>query len=196
LASSVPDGRAQDKQQLAGTTAERSDLLISIGDLLMPKRPRRSFLGQAALGLAGGALAASALAPAEAADEPSAAKIEGLFPQGAPAAAPGYSPGIRAEGRRVVFVSGQGPKDVRADMETQIHQTFERIGLVLKAGSASFKNVVMLRAYFVHLTRDLKVYRKVRMKYLAQPFPASTAVGVPELAEPGLEVEIEAMAIV
>jgi enamine deaminase RidA (YjgF/YER057c/UK114 family) len=96
---------------------------------------------------------------------------------------------------RVVFVSGQGPNDLKADMETQIRQTFDRIGLVLNAAGADFSNVVMLRAYFVHLVRDLPVYRKVRMDYLKEPYPASTAVGTTELAIPGLEIEIEAVAL-
>ena len=113
-----------------------------------------------------------------------------------PLAASGYSPGIIATGKRVLVVSGQGPEDLKANMDMQIRQTFDRIGLVLKAGGASFRNVVMLRAYFVHLSRDLPVYRKVRLDYLFEPYPASTAVGVTELAIPGLEIEIEAIAIV
>src|SRR5690606_29753569 len=121
--------------------------------------------------------------------------IEALFPAGAPAAAAGYSPGILASGSRVVLVSGQGPADLQADMETQVRQTFERIELVLRAAGGSLKNVVMLRAYFVHLTRDLPAFRKVRSELLSDPFPASTAVGVTELAVPGLEIEIEAIAL-
>jgi enamine deaminase RidA (YjgF/YER057c/UK114 family) len=156
---------------------------------------RRGFLGLAFLGASGAAL--GALAPdAGAVDEQPAGRLQGLHPEGAPAAASGYSPGIRAEGQRVIFVSGQGPSDLKADMETQIRQTFDRIGLVLKAGGASFRDVVMMRAYFVHLARDLPAYRKVRKDYLSEPYPASTAVGVTELAIPGLEVEIEAIAIV
>ncbi len=165
----------------------------------MPRRPspaepddRRLFLGLAALGLAGGALAPDAAA----AEPQGAASIQGLFPAGAPAAAPGYSPGIQAAGRRIIFVSGQGPDDLKADMETQIRQTFDRIGLVLRAGGATFKNVVMLRAYFLHLKRDLPVYRKVRTDYLVKPYPASTSVGVTELAVADLAVEIEAVAVV
>jgi enamine deaminase RidA (YjgF/YER057c/UK114 family) len=157
---------------------------------------RRGFMGLALLGMAGGTLAASPVAPASAADGQSEPQLKGLFPQGAPAAASGYSPGIAATGKQAVFVSGQGPADLKADMETQIRQTFDRIGLVLKAAGASFRNVVMLRAYFVHLSRDLPVYRKVRKDYLTEPFPASTAVGVTELAIQGLEVEIEAIAII
>jgi enamine deaminase RidA (YjgF/YER057c/UK114 family) len=157
---------------------------------------RRVFLGLALLGASAGPWAVSAPSVAPAAEEQSRARLQGLFPEGAPAAAPGYSPGIRAEGQRVIFVSGQGPKDLQADREVQIRQTFDRIGLILKAGGASFRDVVMVRAYFVHLARDLPVYRKVRTDYLAEPYPASTAVGVTELAIPGLEVEIEAVAIV
>jgi enamine deaminase RidA (YjgF/YER057c/UK114 family) len=122
-------------------------------------------------------------------------KRRGLFPKEAPAAAAGYSPGIQAEGRQLVFVSGQGPKDLGADMEQQIRQTFEQLGAVLRAGGASFKDVVMLRAYFVHLEHDLSVYRKVRKEYLVEPYPASTAVGVSELAITGLQVENEGVAV-
>jgi len=145
--------------------------------------------------LAAGSLAAAPAAAQGAADAPATRK-EGLYPDGAPAADVGYSPGILAEGKRVIFVSGQGPEDVKADMETQMRQTFERIGKVLEAGGASFENVVMMRSFFVHLARDLPVYRKVRKEFLKKPYPASTAVGTTELAIPGLDIEIEAIAIV
>ena len=89
---------------------------------------RRSFLGRALLGMAGGTLAASPGESASAAGQAPEPHLKGLFPPGAPAAASGYSPGIVATGKRVVFVSGQGPADLEADMEVQIRQTFERIG--------------------------------------------------------------------
>ena len=162
----------------------------------MTRNDRRDFLSVAILGATGGTLAGLGEGAAVAAEEEPRARMRGLFPEGAPAAASGYSPGIAAEGRRVVFVSGQGPKDLEADRETQFRQTFDRIGLVLKEAGASFADVVMIRAYFVHLSRDLAAYRKVRLEYLKEPYPASTAVGVTELAVAGLEIEIEAIAIV
>ena len=118
-----------------------------------------------------------------------------LNPEGAAPADAGYTPGILAEGGKLIVVSGQGPKDLDADMETQMRQTFERIGLILHAAGASFENIVILRAYFVHFARDLPVYRKVRREYLSKPYPASTAVGVTELAPPGNQIEIEAVAV-
>jgi enamine deaminase RidA (YjgF/YER057c/UK114 family) len=36
----------------------------------------------------------------------------------------------------------------------------------------------------------------VRLDYLVEPYPASTAVGTPELAIPDLDLEIEAIAII
>lgn len=150
---------------------------------------RRNFLSYTlAAGLAGG-VAASASGQA-------APQLVGLHPDGAPAADVGYTPGILApQANKVVFVSGQGPEDYDADMETQMRQTFDRIGRVLREAGAGFENVVILRSYFVHLSRDLPVYRKVRKDYLKMPYPASTAVGTPELAIPGLEIEIEAVAV-
>jgi len=156
---------------------------------------RRKFLSGALAGLAGGSLAATSSLIAAEGEKSTAAKRTGLHPDGAPAADVGYSPGILVEGRRVVCVSGQGPEDVKADMETQMRQTFERIGKILAAAGASFENVVMMRSYFVHLSRDLPAYRKVRKEYLKKPYPASTAVGTTELAIPGLDIEIEAIAI-
>ena len=156
----------------------------------------RSLLELYLLGMAGKSLVTGPTNSAQDDTEMASANVQALFPAGAPAAASGYSPGVLAQGQRIVMVSGQGPEDLNADMETQIRQTFERVGLVLEAGGATFRNVIMIRPYFVHLLRDLPTYRKVRLDYLAEPFPASTALGVTELAIPGLEVEIEAVAIV
>ena len=94
-----------------------------------------------------------------------------------------------------MFVSGQGPDDLSADVETQLRQTMENIGEVLQVARASFENIVFLRGYFVRLSRDLPVYRKIRKDYLKKPYPASSCVGVTELAVPGMKFEIEALAI-
>lgn len=156
---------------------------------------RREFITGTIAGLAGGAITTMSANQAQAA-EPKPAQRIGLDPSNAPSADSGYTPGIVAEGSKVVFVSGQGPKDYDADMETQMRQTFDRIEEVLKEAGAGWENVVILRSYFVHMLRDLPAYRKVRKEYLKKPYPASTAVGTPELAIPGLEIEIEAVAVI
>lgn len=158
------------------------------------KKQRRDFIAGTLSGIAAGTVASLSSETAKAGD--GKAERIGLHPDGVPAADSGYTPGILATGQKMIFVSGQGPEDYKADMETQIRQTFERIGKVLEQAGAGFENVVILRSYFVHLSRDLPAYRKVRKEFLSKPYPASTAVGTPELAIPGLEIEIEAVAII
>ena len=164
---------------------------------------RRDLMGAAVCGAAGilamtgsspGVATAAAAAAGNAAAGLPFAK-SALRPEGAPSADVGYSPAILAQGQRLLFISGQGPADLNADMETQIRQTFDRIGLLLEAAGATFANVVIIRSYWVHMLRDVEIFRKVRKEYLVEPYPASTAVGTPELAIPGLELEIEAVAV-
>ena len=156
---------------------------------------RRDFVGAAILGT-GGVLVGSQLTAVAAGEGDQASfSRQALRPAGAPSDDVGYSPAILSTGQKMLFISGQGPKDYDADMETQVRQTFDRIGLLLEAAGASFANVVILRSYWVHMLRDLPIYRKVRKDYLVEPYPASTAVGTPELAIPGLELEIEAVAV-
>lgn len=155
---------------------------------------RRNFMAGTLTGLAGGSLVSLASNSADAADQKS--ERIGLHPDGVPAADSGYTPGILATGQKLIFVSGQGPEDYEADMETQMRQTFQRIEKVLEQAGAGWENVVILRSYFVHLLRDLPAYRKVRKEFLKKPYPASTAVGTPELAIPGLQIEIEAVAVI
>lgn len=155
---------------------------------------RRDVLRGAVLAATGGLLLGQA-AVADA-DATNSTKIHALHPEGAPAADASYSPAIIAEGKKMVFISGQGSEDYDANMETQIRQTFDRIGILLKAAGGSFANVVLVRSYWVHLKRDLPIFRKVRREYLKEPYPASTAVGTTELAFPGLELEIEVIAMI
>ena len=158
---------------------------------------RREFLGGALVGMAAGSLGTLSAAPEVASAETSAkAKRTVLAPGGLLPDDSGYSQGILADAGRMVCVSGQGPNDLNAEMETQLRQTMENIGRVLEEAGASFDNVVIVRGYFVHMARDLPIYRKVRKDYLVKPYPASSCVGVTELAIECLEIEIEATAII
>ena len=160
---------------------------------------RREFLSAALFGAAGGSVAGLPEGTTVAADEGPRARGTGPIPEGALAGRPRVSPGHRRRGAagRVRLRPG-AEVYLKADMETQVRQTFDRIGLVLKAAGASFADVVMLRGRISSTsTGTSPAYRKVRLEYLREPYPASTAVGVTELAVAGfLTIEIEAIAIV
>lgn len=143
----------------------------------------------------GGVVLSVALPGSNAEGGPVPAKREGIYPETVKSDSPTYSPAILAEGSRLLFISGQGPKDLTADPETQIRQTFENLQAVLEAAGATWANVVLIRSFFMNMERDLPLFRKVRKEFLVEPYPASTAVGTNALAIPGLEIEFEATAI-
>jgi enamine deaminase RidA (YjgF/YER057c/UK114 family) len=118
-----------------------------------------------------------------------------IQPSGVATASPHYSPAILTNGGKMLFISGQGPRNLDADPETQIRETFEQIGAILKEAGAGWGNVVMMRSYFMNMERDLEAFRRIRQDFLMEPFPASTAVGVTELAVENLQIEIEAVAV-
>src|SRR5690242_7929873 len=74
-----------------------------------------------------GALLAAGCASAAGEEDRSRVQARAIQPEAVKAADASYSPGLLAQGSRVLFVSGQGPRDRSAEMEVQIRQTFEKI---------------------------------------------------------------------
>jgi enamine deaminase RidA (YjgF/YER057c/UK114 family) len=114
---------------------------------------------------------------------------------------PGYSHVVEVTGPgRTVYFAGQLGIDksgrMGGDAREQIVIAFENLKLALASVGAGFEHVVKLNNYVVNIGTNLAHYREVRDKYVntASP-PASTTVGVPELARPGALFEVEAIAI-
>jgi enamine deaminase RidA (YjgF/YER057c/UK114 family) len=114
---------------------------------------------------------------------------------------PGYSHVVEVTGPgRTVYFAGQlgidksGKMGANAREQTEI--AFENVKAALASVGASFEHVVKLNNYIVDIGTNIAHYREVRDKYVntAAP-PASTTIGVPQLARPGAVIEIEAIAI-
>jgi reactive intermediate/imine deaminase len=113
---------------------------------------------------------------------------------------PGYSHAV-ATARPLIFVSGQVPLDPAGalvggdDFEAQTAQVFENLKTVLGGVGAGFADVVKMTTFVVGLDADrLATVRRVRDRYLAEPRPASSLVGVAALFRPDVLIEIEAIA--
>ena len=108
-----------------------------------------------------------------------------------------YSHGVRAG--NLLFVAGQVARDRDGklvgpgDAEAQAEQALKNVGAILEAAGATFENVVKLNVFVTDM-RYLEAIGRVRRRFMREPFPASTSVQVVGLAEPGLLVEIEAVA--
>ena len=114
---------------------------------------------------------------------------------------PGYTHVVEVTGPgRTVYFAGQLGIDksgrLGAGAREQMQMAFENVKAALASVGASFENVVKLNNYIVDIGTNLPHYREVREKYVntSSP-PASTTVGVPQLAMPGALFEVEAIAI-
>lgn len=112
---------------------------------------------------------------------------------------PGYSHVVEITGPgRTVYFAGQLGIDksgrMGADAREQIEIAFQNVKAALDSVGASFSDIVKVNSYIVDIGTNLAHYREVRDKFVNMSAPpASTAIGVPQLARPGALFEIEAI---
>ncbi|MEM7680657.1 MAG: Rid family hydrolase [Planctomycetota bacterium] len=103
-----------------------------------------------------------------------------------------YVPGVVADGR-FAFVSGQigieADGSISDDPKTQIERAFANLQAVLNAIPATPRQVVDLCTFHVGLQAQLPVVSEVKKAFFGEWNPAWTAIGVSELALPGLILE-------
>jgi 2-iminobutanoate/2-iminopropanoate deaminase len=118
-------------------------------------------------------------------------------------AVPGLAPAISHYTDAVrfgdlLFVSGiiAVDKDLKLvggdDVVAQTRCIFENMKQVLAAAGATFADVLKVTVFLVDVNDRVKI-NKVRQEYFGLARPASTLIGVRELALPGVKVEIEAI---
>jgi len=81
------------------------------------------------------------------------------------------------------------------DPEAQFATAFEALGEVLAEAGATLGDVVELTSYHVEMGRHMETFMRVKDRYLHEPYPAWTAIGVSELIVPGGFVELRAVAL-
>jgi reactive intermediate/imine deaminase len=98
----------------------------------------------------------------------------------------------------LLFISGVPPTDAKGklvggeDVAEQTRQVFRNMKLVLDAAGASFADILKVTVYLLDVNDRTKI-NPVRKEYFGAARPASTLIGVSELAIPGMKVEIEAV---
>jgi len=111
---------------------------------------------------------------------------------------------VIAPGTRIgdlIYLSGQAGYDSAKgalagdDIESQARQAMENLGRVLKAAGSSWKKVVKVNCFLVHVQRDFAGWNKVWKEYFPKKPPARTTVGG-DIAMEGALIEVELIATV
>jgi reactive intermediate/imine deaminase len=98
----------------------------------------------------------------------------------------------------LLFIAGIPPTDAKgnvvggADVAAQARQVFLNMKAVLDAAGATFADILKVTVYLLDV-EDRKKINPVRQEFFGAARPASTLIGVRELAIPGMKVEIEAV---
>lgn len=98
----------------------------------------------------------------------------------------------------LLFVSGVAPVDAEGrlvgagDVVAQARQVFANLRRVLQAAKADFSDVLKVTVYLIDVADRGKI-NPVRQEHFGDSRPASTLIGIKELAIPGMKIEIEAV---
>lgn len=113
----------------------------------------------------------------------------------------GYSHVVVAEGGHIVAIAGQVAMDEDGglvgpgDPSAQAERVYQNLSLALAAVGATFTDVIKLSAFVTDIA-ILPAVREVRDRYIdVERPPASTAVEVRALFQPGYMIEVEALAV-
>ena len=107
-----------------------------------------------------------------------------------------FSPGILVDG--TLYISGAigvlPDGTIPRNPADQYVACFENIKSVLDEVGASFADVVEMTSYHTDLQHSLADFFEVRDRYVSEPWPTWTAIGVRELSNRDLVVEIKSQA--
>jgi enamine deaminase RidA (YjgF/YER057c/UK114 family) len=98
-----------------------------------------------------------------------------------------------------VWVAGKVGVDDQRNMgegiEAQTRIAFKNLEATLNAAGASLADIVELVTYHISM-KDIAGFQAAKSEFIPENYPTWTAVGVTELAMPGLLVEIKAVAVI
>ncbi|WP_448954421.1 RidA family protein [Labrys neptuniae] len=115
---------------------------------------------------------------------------------------PGISQAMLIESGRLLLLSGHVPYDetgklVGDDLATQLDQVFANLLATLQAAGTDFSALARVTIYVADYDpSQLPTIRAVRDRWIGSEHqPASSLVGVASLFQPGVLVEIDAIAV-
>jgi enamine deaminase RidA (YjgF/YER057c/UK114 family) len=114
----------------------------------------------------------------------------------------GYSYAVETTGPgRTIYIAGQLGLDMEnklvgapGDFRAQATKALENLQAALASVGADLSNVVKITNFLTDMSH-ISIFRELRDQFFKMPRPASTALGISQLARPGALFEIEAIAV-
>ena len=113
-----------------------------------------------------------------------------------------YSPAVVTEGGRVVWMAGQTTtvdgdgKDISGNFEAQARRVFALMDQTLRRAGGTLADLVTMTVFIKdprHGDRFVEIRREM---FSAGRFPGSALITVSNFARPGIELEIQAIAVI
>ncbi len=94
-----------------------------------------------------------------------------------------------------LFLSGMIASDASADAYAQSVSCLGKIKALVEAGGGKMTDVVKITVFLTDIAHRFE-FSRARSEFFPGRKPCSTMVGITALAQPGLVVEVEAIAII
>jgi 2-iminobutanoate/2-iminopropanoate deaminase len=113
-----------------------------------------------------------------------------------------YHEAVVTEGGRIVWLAGHttttdlNGTDIRGDFEAQARTVFTLLDQTLKRAGGGLNDIVSMTVYLTD-ARNGPTFAKVRTEaFPDKNFPASAQITVSQLAVPGMQIEVQAIAVI
>jgi len=113
-----------------------------------------------------------------------------------------YSPAVVTEGGRVVWMAGQTTlqdgdgKDIAGHFEAQTRRVFALMDATLRRAGGALADLVTMTV-FIKEPRYGDRFVEIRREFFPDgKFPASALITVTNFARPGMEIEIQGVAVI
>ena len=113
-----------------------------------------------------------------------------------------YSPAVVTEGGRIVWLAGQTAlvggdgKDISGNFEAQTHEVFALIDQTLRRAGGTLANLVTMTVFIKEPRYGDRFVELRRQKFPDGNYPASALITVTNFARAGMEIEIQAIAVI
>jgi enamine deaminase RidA (YjgF/YER057c/UK114 family) len=113
-----------------------------------------------------------------------------------------FSPAVVTEGGRIVWMAGQAAitdadgKDISGNFEAQTRRVFTLMDQTLKRAGGTLANLVTMTAFIKDARYGDRFVEIRRQMFPDGNFPGSALITVSNFARPGMEIEIQGIAVI